>query len=146
MNDKEMFILIFSGVWSLLGIIFLTVSAVISAAQKRKTKVCTAKAIGTVTDVVSYSAGNPHYSNYHPVVQYTTDAGETITKKSVYGTNPPKYSVGDIINIYYNPQKTDEFYIADDNIGKIVRIVFMLVGIGAIFIGVLVGTLVWIFA
>ena len=82
MNDKEMFILIFSGVWSLLGIIFLTVSAVISASQKRKAKVCTAKAIGTVTDVVSYSAGNPHYSNYHPVVQYTTDAGETITKKS----------------------------------------------------------------
>lgn len=142
MSDKTTFILIFTGVWVLLGIIFLTIAIVMYFVQKKKTEVCTVKTIGTVTDVVRSSMGNPRYSSFHPVVQYTTATGETIVRKSVYGTNPPKYSVGDTVHIHYNPQKTDEFYLPDDKVGKIVRIVFMWVGIGMIFIGVLVGTLV----
>ena len=142
MNDKEMFILIFTGVWCLIGIIFLTIAIVMYFVQKKKTEVCTAKTIGTVTDVVHSSAGNPRYSSWHPVIQYTTATGETVERKSAYGTNPPKYSVGDTVHIHYNPKKTDEFYLPDDKVRKIVQIVFMWVGIGMICIGVLVGTLV----
>ncbi|MBQ7521687.1 MAG: DUF3592 domain-containing protein [Clostridia bacterium] len=142
MSDKGLFILIFTGVWVLLGIIFLIIAISMYFVQKKKTEVCTAKTIGTVTDVVHHSAGRPKYSSWHPVIQYTTMTGEMIKKVSAYGTNPPKYSAGDTVHIHYNPKKTDEFYLSDDKVGKIVRIVFMWVGIGMIFIGVLVGTLV----
>ena len=137
-----MFILIFTGVWVLLGIIFLTIAIVMYFVQKKKTEVCTAKTIDTVTDVVHRSAGNPRYSSWHPVIQYTTATGEIITKATAYGTNPPQYSVGDTVHIHYNPKKADEFYLSDDKVGKIVRIVFMWVGIGMLFIGIFVSTLV----
>lgn len=142
MSDKEIFICIFTGVWCFLGILFLTIAIIMYFVQKKKTEVCTAKTIGTVTEVVrSYSSSQGH-SSWHPVIQYTTATGQTIVRKSVYGTNPPKYSVGDSVNIHYNPQKAEEFYLADDKVGKIVRTVFMWVGIGMILIGILVGTLV----
>ena len=143
MGEKEQFILIFTGVWSLIGIIFLMGSLIISSVQKRKAKVCTSKTVGTVVDVIWKSGSDPKYSSWHHVVQYTAATGQTVNTTYAYGTNPSKYETGQTVHIRYNPHNPHEFYIAGDKTAKIVQIVFLCVGIGGILIGVSVGTLVW---
>ena len=79
-------------------------------------------------------------------MQYTTDKGETLSVTSAVSTNPPKYKVGDIVNVKYAPNKPQKFYIDGDNTINIVKIVFLCVGLGLIVLGLLVGILVFIFA
>ena len=149
MEDKLMFIAIFSGVWCLIGVIFLMVSWIISAVVADKKKNCTSKAVGTVTDMVrgtSYYDRRHSMRGFHPVVQYTTARGETLTITSPVSTNPPKYKVGDTVHIKYDANKPEKFYIDGDNTINIVKTVFLFVGLGCCAIGVTVGILVFIFA
>ena len=80
------------------------------------------------------------------MIEFTTARGEVISKQSPYGTNPPKYEIGQEVYVLYNSQKPEEFYIPDDKTRKIVQIVFGCVGGGLLFIGALVGVLVWFLA
>ncbi len=149
MEDKMLFIAIFSGIFCGIGLIFLMVSWIITAVIADRKKNCTSKAVGTVTDLVrstNYHDRNSHARGFHPVVQYTTDKGETLSVTSAVSTNPPKYKVGDIVNVKYDPNKPQKFYIDGDNTINIVKIVFLCVGSGLIVLGLLVGILVFIFA
>ena len=134
MEDKMLFIAIFSGAFCGIGLIFLMVSWIITAVVADKKKNCT------------YHDRNSHARGFHPVVQYTTDKGETLSVTSAVSTSPPKYKVGDIVNVKYDPNKPEKFYIDGDNTINIVKIVFLCVGLGLIVLGLLVGILVFIFA
>lgn len=149
MEDKMLFIAIFSGAFCGIGLIFLMVSWIITAVVADKKKNCTSKAVGTVTDLVrstNYYDRNHSIRGFHPVVQYTTEKGETLSITSAVSTSPPKYKVGDIVNVKYDPNKPEKFYIDGDNTINIVKIVFLCVGLGLIVLGLLVGILVFIFA
>ena len=149
MEDKMLFIAIFSGAFCGIGLIFLMVSWIITAVVADKKKNCTSKAVGTVTDLVrstNYYDRNHSIRGFHPVVQYTTEKGETLSITSAVSTNPPKYKVGDIVNVKYDPNKPQKFYIDGDNTINIVKIVFLCVGPGLIVLGLLVGILVFILA
>lgn len=147
MSDKILFIILFSGIWCFVGIVFLIVSKIISSVQKRKERVCTSKAIGTVIDTVrSSSNGNGHYGAWYPIIQYITARGENIVKRSLTGANPPKYKRGENVYIHYNPNRAEEFYIDGDGAADILKKVFLIVGILAVMIGVVVGILFFIFA
>ena len=149
MEDKFLLITIFLSVFCGIGVIFLMVAWIIASVMADRKKNCTAKAVGTVTDLVrstNYHDRNSHARGFHPVVQYTTDKGETLSVTSAVSTNPPKYKVGDIVNVKYDPNKPQKFYIDGDNTINIVKIVFLCVGPGLIVLGLLVGILVFILA
>ncbi len=149
MEEKMMFIWIFSGIFCGIGLIFLMVAWIIVSVVADKKKNCTSKAVGTVTDLVRSTADfdrSNHMKGYHPVVQYTTAKGETMSITSPVETNPPKYHVGETVHVRYDPHKPEKFYIEGDNTINIVKTVFFCVGLGLFVLGLLVGILVFMFA
>lgn len=40
---------------------------------------------------------------YHPVVEFTTTAGEVVEYRSATGSNPPGLDVGEQVEVYYDP-------------------------------------------
>jgi hypothetical protein len=60
---------------------------------------------GTVTDLVrsSSSSSSSNSTTYRPVVQYTTQSGETVEFTSSSGSNPPSYSKGEQVEVLYRP-------------------------------------------
>ena len=149
MEDKMMFIAIFSGIFCGMGLIFLMVSWILSSVMADRKKHCTSKTVGTVIDMVRSTSDIDRENSirgFHPVVQYTTARGETVTVTSAVHRNPPKYHVGDSVHIRYDPNEPKKFYIDGDNTLNIVKTVFFLVGLGLAVIGLIVGILVFMFA
>ena len=149
MEDKILLVSVVSGIFCGIGIIFLMVASIITGVVADKKKNCTSKAVGTVTDLVkSTTSYDKEHSvrEFHPVVQYMTEKGESLSITSPVSTSPPKYKVGDIVNVRYDPNKPEKFYIYGDNTINIVKTVFLCVGLGLMAIGIVVGTLVFIFA
>ena len=145
MDDKTLFIAVFGGIFCGLGLIFLLVAIVIASSQKNKMKVCTSKAIGTIIDVKQRTSISHEHSssNYYPVIQYVTADGRTIVKESSFGGSKSTYKTGQEMRLLYNPSNPDEFYMPDDKIPKILKLVFSLVGVGMLLIGSITSILVY---
>lgn len=149
MEDKMMFIAIFSGIFCGMGLIFLMVSWILSSVMADRKKHCTSKTVGTVIDMVRSTSDIDRENSirgFHPVVQYTTARGETVTVTSAINNSPPKYHVGENVHIRYDPNEPKKFYIDGDKTLNTVKTVFFWVGLGLAVTGVVVGALVFIFA
>lgn len=98
-------------------------------------KRCTVEAQATVIEIVREESNDPDdfgSYTYYPVIRY--QAGEqTVTKKSIDGSNPSRYSENDTIDILYNPDNVEEFIIAGDNSVTIIGIIAIVVG-GLLFV------------
>lgn len=111
------------------GLIFLGVGIFTYFNNKRLVKVCTKEAVATVVryeekwDDESYM--------YCPVVEYL--AGEKSINKEI-GTCSTKreYSIGEKLNILYNPDKIEEFIIKGEKATGFFSYIFM--GLGAVVI------------
>ncbi|ASU85569.1 DUF3592 domain-containing protein [Nocardiopsis gilva YIM 90087] len=99
---------------------------------------------GQVTDVVSRvsSGGGGRRSGprtyYHPVVAYRTLEGRDIHERATIGTNPPRYSPGQYVQVLYLPESPDRFRVAGDSSGKFTGYAFTIFGLIFIAISVVV--------
>ena len=50
---------------------------------------------------------------YHPVVQFTTMSGKETTFTNVAGAYPPKYEIGETVEVYYNPEEPQDALVKD---------------------------------
>lgn len=50
---------------------------------------------------------------YFPIFKFDTDAGEAIQIKSSSGSQPPKYSEGETVSIFYSPDNPDDALLND---------------------------------
>lgn len=141
MDDLQLFILIFCGSFGGIGLIFLFVSILVSLVHRKKEKNCTAHTVATVINVIKKlnTTSHSHSHSYYPVFQYTTASGQSVCKQYNFGTNPPKYKVGQNVEICYDPQKCNVFYVSNDKISKTFALIFGLIGAGMIAIAVIVG-------
>jgi hypothetical protein len=91
---------------STLGISTLTFCEI--SYQKTRTFIATATtAEGTVIAVEKsriFTAKPNSGSSSHPIVRFTTEAGETIEFRSNVGSNPPTYRPGETVPILYPPE------------------------------------------
>lgn len=136
MNNKWLSIILFSGIFSLIGFIFFLIGLLMFRHINKKEKRCILKTYGIVKDVVkhkSYNSDSVKGSGYYPVFEYHV-GDVTITKESAYGSGKPRYKKGQNVEIYYNPQKCSEYYIKDDKLPHILAKVFTIVG--AVLIGI----------
>ncbi len=144
MSDSLMFVIMFSGIWTLVGIIFFIIGIVMLNNRKKKEINCISKTYGKVTDIVrhqSYDRDGGYRSSWHPVFEY--NIGELkFVKESVYGSSQSKYAIGQDVEIYYNPEDYNEYYIAGDSIPKTLATIFTIVGIGAIMIAIVSAILI----
>ena len=123
---------IFTGVLLLaLGIIFIIAGIFVMKQGDSMKQRCTEKTTGTVVELISerdHSSDGISYV-YYPVIQYQV-GDRTISQKSRSGQNPPQYSVGQQVEVYYNPNNVEEFFIEGDSTTQFIGIIF--IGLGSI--------------
>ena len=139
MSDTLMFVIIFSGVWALIGFIFLIIGIVMLNNRNKKEKNCTSMTYGKVTDIVrhqNYDSDGVYTSTWHPVFEYNVGELKFI-KESPYGSSQSKYAIGQNLEVYYNPENYNEYYIAGDTVTKTIATIFTIIGIVAISIAII---------
>ena len=130
MNRKKNLIFI-SSPFLLVGIIFIIFGIVTMNQVNDLKRRCTEETIGTVVEVIcesDYSSTEDSYTyTYYPVIEY--QVGErTISQKSRSGQYPPKYKVGEQVEIYYNPDNAEEYIIKGDSTPHSLGLVFVVIG------------------
>lgn len=130
------------GITSILGIIFLCIGLGIKNNKKRKIANCSSSTKGKVIDIVKRFYGDGIHDSagymYHPKIEYNVNEQEYV-KISNFGTNPSKYEIGQEVEIHYNPDKCDMYYIEGDNTQKKLETIFTVVGSIVLIMAVLVG-------
>ena len=127
----------------LVGIVFIVVGVLVMIQGDSLKQRCTEQALGTVVEVIcesSYSTIEETYTyTYYPVIEFQV-GDRTISQKSSFGQDPPKYTVGQQVEIYYNPNNVEEYFIKGDSTPQYLGIVF--IGLGSL--AALVGFFVFI--
>ncbi len=139
LEDTLKFVIMFSGLWGLIGIILLVVGIFIINNRKRKEEDCTVMTNGIVKDISKRNDcdyDNVYTTRWNPVFEYKVGE-ETYIKEASYGSSRSKYAVGQKVEIYYNPEDHNEYYIVGETLPKTVGMVFSVSGVGAILIAVI---------
>ena len=142
--NSFMFIIIFSGVWGIVGIVFFLIGILMLNNLKKKEIHCTSKTYGKIVDIVRHQSSDNDvgYSvSWHPVIEYNVGELKFI-KESIYGSSQSKYAIGQNVEVYFNPDDYNEYYIADDNLPKLLAKIFTAVGTGITILAIVLATVV----
>ena len=134
MSDDALFILMFTGIWCLVGAVFLAVG--LSARRRRRLKEerLRARASGTVVEVVRRSSGDS--VSFYPIVEFEFD-GRRISLESETGGGRKRYYEGQAVEVLYDPDDPACFRLENDNAGLTVSGILLAVGIACVAIGAL---------
>jgi len=117
-----------------LGLVLIGAGIFMYFRSNELVRVCTEKATATVVSMREEFEATTDTEGiryiYYPVIEYKVNEN-TVKGELGSGSNPPAYSIGDTIEILYNPGKTEEFIVAGEN-QSITWIIFG--GLGIIFI------------
>lgn len=116
-----------AGLGMILGAVYF-----FSSTQSFVSQAATAR--GTVIDLEYYRSSSDSSGSYRPVVRFITAAGEEIVYHSTSGSNPPSYSAGEEVRIYYDPALPNEAKI--DSFLDLWFAPTLLAGMGSIFGGI----------
>lgn len=127
MNDQLMFILIFCGVWGLVGIVFLAVGQGMAASRRKRLQCCTERVWGRVVDIL------PHYGHeggvtLSPMVEYETPQG-LMRQCSSFSSSRCRYAIGQQVTVWYDPQDPSLWYMEEENASRLFTTIFTAVGI-----------------
>ena len=104
----QMFVFLFSGIFGLMGAVFLAVGLAISGGQNRKRNLCTAYAEGTVSAMQSqFGSGS-----LRAVYSFAIDGKPMQYVSNYAGMN--SLLVGQTVNVYYDPEHIGRVYIEED--------------------------------
>ncbi len=143
MSDSSLFILIFSGTWGLLGVIFLIVGFGLRRSFLRKEERLRARATGTVTEVVrrvSHSSDGTSPS-WYPVVDFEAD-GRKISLESSDGGGRKRFYEGQRVEVLYDPDDPTCFRLEGVATANRVGKIFLGVGLACIAIGLIAALIV----
>lgn len=104
----QMFTMIFSGTFGLMGLIFLVVGVSFNASINRKRDRCTAYTEGTVSAMQAQYGTN----GLRAVFSFQID-GKPLQYVSTYAGNN-NLLVGQTVAVYYDPQQVGRIYIEED--------------------------------
>lgn len=104
----QMFTIIFSGTFGLMGLIFLLVGIAFDVSMNRKRSRCTAYAEGTVCAMQSQFGSN----GLRAVYSFSIDGKPMQYVSNYSGTN--NLLVGQSVNVYYDPAQIGCVYIEED--------------------------------
>ena len=135
----KIFIAFFSGISGLLGLIFFVSGVIVLKNRKKKEKNCTSKTHGKVIDILKHESKGVNYYTYswHPVFEYTIGNLKYV-KESLYGFSESKFAIGQDVEILFNPENYNEFYVATETLPKTLGRIFTIIGILLIVIAILI--------
>lgn len=143
MSGDVMFILIFSGIWCMMGVIFLCVALAMRRSAERKEERLRGRATGTVTEVIRRGT-NGRYTTvtFHPIVEFEAD-GKKVALEYADGGGRKSFYEGQTVDVLYDPDDPARFMLAGHRgETQVVSTTFLAVGLGCIAIGVVVGLII----
>ena len=120
------------------GIIAIVLGSIVLVSGNNLEKVCTEETTGTVVGILSdEEIDSEGYTSivYTPQIEYKVDE-QLVTFEGNGSSNISDYTVGEKIEIMYNPNKVEEHIIKGDNSSKIGGIIWIALGIVILFVGV----------
>lgn len=143
MNDAQTVPAMIFGMASLLGSIFFIIGLLFHIFQTKKEKRCDVQTYGKVIDIIARN--NDGSMVYFPKIEYSIGSTKYV-KEASYGSNPCHFQIGQDLEVFYNPDNYEDYYIANDNTFSFLAKIFMLVGL-AIFIifGIICGIVFYVF-
>ena len=130
MDDQELFVIMFSGIFGSIGGIFFIIGMCIINSRKKKALRCTSSVWGKVKDItrhISHSTNGGRSSTYHPVYEYTI-GNLTYVKESPYGISNLKFAIGQDVEIFYNPQDPHDYYVPSEKTANFLANIFRFIG------------------
>lgn len=124
---------IFIAFWGLFGLFWIMCGIIIFKNMEKKKRVCTSKTSGKVIDIEEDTREMIAYS---PVFEYTVGDHKYV-KEYTYGSNVIPYKIGQEVEIYYNPNKPDQYYVKGDTLYKRVTKIAVLIGICFLFVSLI---------
>ena len=122
----------------IIGIIAIGLGIFIIISGSRLAKVCTSETTGTVVGILrEEDTDSEGYTSitYVPQIEYTVGE-QLVTVKGNGSSNASDHTVGEQIQIMYNPENVEEHMIKGDNSSNIGGIVWIALGIIILLVGV----------
>ena len=114
------------------GVLLVGLAVGMRLYAKRKDTRCSACAAGQVVAnelVTSRSANDGFSSSYFPVVKFRPTGQDELTVRHRVGARPPRYKVGEHVDVKYNPNNLNEFVLPRDYKGMgLIAMLFFLLG------------------
>ena len=101
--------------------------------ENKKRKECTVKVDGVVKNAekwITKKKGKKR-KRFCPIFTYRSEEGVEYVRQSNTTSSKPKFSDGQSVTIFYDPNKPERFYVLEE--GKAIAITVMLVGFGVMF-------------
>ena len=143
MFDKSLFILIFTGIWYLVGAVFLAVGFGLRRASLRREERLRARTDGTIAEVVRHErhTSNGRSVSWYPIVEFEVD-GHRISLESSDGSGRKAFYEGQRVEVLYDPDDPACFRLAGRNAGLLAGNIFIAVGLGCMAIGIVAAVIV----
>lgn len=128
----------------LFGLIFFIVGAVLGAVENNKKKRCTEEVAAVVIEnrtVRSTSRNHGQSITYSPVFRYTYNGTDYETQTG-YSSSPAVFSVGEKTTLFVDPDSPKTIYCPKLKIGKILSVIFSIIGAAFIIVPVIVNLVV----
>ena len=116
--------LIFFGVVALLtlmGSAFLAIAVALGKKQKNKVKNCTHKTTARVIGMQRMTNRNSYATptiSWYPVYEYYAGP-QRLEKQSTFGQDNQIFYEGQIVELFYNPNDWNEYYVPAERTGKL---------------------------
>lgn len=127
------YLYIFLSIFIFVGFVLFVIGTRLGLKRNKLEKYCTQPVFGKVTDLIRvshehYSAdSNSHSLTWIPVFEYDI-AGQHFKVQSSYSSTDPKYTIGQDVKLYYNPDNFTEYIIAGDNGDKTIIVILCCMG------------------
>ena len=144
LNENALFILAFTGVWCLVGAVFLCVGIGLRRAAIRREERQRARAEATVVQVLRRVNRGYHSRGYswHPVVRFEVD-GRAVCLESGEGFGSKRFCEGQTVEVLYDPDDPACFRLEGRDLLMLLGKIFLAVGLGCVAIGATVALAVY---
>lgn len=139
MFDVKMFTLVFTGIWCLVGVIFLCVGLAMRKSALNREERLRARTSGTVIEVVRHGGANG--AGWFPIVEFEAD-GRRISLESRDGSGARRFYEGQAVEVLYDPDDPACFQLEGMNTVRLVGTIFTWVGLGSIAVGLIAALIV----
>lgn len=132
MNVNVILGITFSGI----GLLFFLIGLVFKICSDKRYKAATATTTATVVDTVRRLRRNNSDYNYYPVYEYFVQE-KMYRIRSAIGSSPCVFKTGDVVEIRYNQENPNQYYIPrEKKLKDIIAGVFVICGVVILILGI----------
>ena len=139
MTDSQLFTLIFTGTWCLVGAIFLAVGIGLRRSFARREERLRARSAGTVVEVVRRAGRDS--AAFYPIVEFEAD-GRRLSLECADGGGRKAFYEGQSVEVLYDPDDPACFRLEGLNPVGLAGNVLLWVGLGCVAVGVVAAVVV----